>query len=480
MAKLTLDNIGNFTSGTVTTINTNFDRIEAALEKTLSRDGTVPNQMAADLDLNDQDLINVKDIHADTGIFDNIVASNIDFEDIVPQMTALRDQTIAAAAEGAESAEIAHDWAVEEENVLVNDGIHTPDFSAYHWAQVAGNAAAAVASGVSPFGPFTGDGVQTAFTLPIAPIISGNCVVFVDGVWQDYQARSVSGTTLTFTEAPPVGTTISGVIFTVVENVLAPAAGSVTSASLDAGDNAAMRTVLDVYSKAEVDTKDKGVKGADLASSGTVDLGAATGDFVDITGTTTIASFGTAAAGVERTVRFTGILTLTHNAVSMILHNGMNITTYNGLIMRFRSLGAGNWVEVSQTPARGTFTPGLTFGGAAVGMTFHGSNAGVYIKEGKKVTAWIYLRLTAKGSSVGAALITGLPIGATGNNGSGIAMSLVSGMSGLTGMIFGGPGGAGATTIGVRQWAATGNAALNDTHFTDTSWWIFSTTYEVA
>lgn len=60
MAKLTLDNIGNFTSATVTTINTNSDRIEAALEKTLSRDGTTPNQMEADLDLNHHDLLNVE------------------------------------------------------------------------------------------------------------------------------------------------------------------------------------------------------------------------------------------------------------------------------------------------------------------------------------------------------------------------------------------------------------------------------------
>lgn len=90
-----------------------------------------------------------------------------------------------------------------------------------------------------------------------------------------------------------------------------------------------------------------GVKGADIASAGTTDLGAATGDFVDVTGTTTITALGTITAGIERLVRFTGVLTLTHNATSLILPTGANITTAAGDTARFRSLGSGNWVCVS-------------------------------------------------------------------------------------------------------------------------------------
>ena len=57
----------------------------------------------------------------------------------------------------------------------------------------------------------------------------------------------------------------------------------------------------------------------------------------------------------------------------------------------------------------GTFTPGITFGGAAVSMTFSLRDAR-YLKIGKTVVAWGYLGFTAKGSSTGAALLTGLPI----------------------------------------------------------------------
>lgn len=56
----------------------------------------------------------------------------------------------------------------------------------------------------------------------------------------------------------------------------------------------------------------------------------------------------------------------------------------------------------------GTFTPGLQFGGAAVGLTFS-AQAGAYTKKGREVTFLIELSVNVKGSSVGQARITGLP-----------------------------------------------------------------------
>lgn len=94
-------------------------------------------------------------------------------------------------------------------------------------------------------------------------------------------------------------------------------------------------------------------KGADIASATTTDIGAATGEFVDVTGTTTITGLGTIAAGIVRTVRFTGALTLTHNATSLILPGSANITTANGDVAMFRSLGSGNWKCVGYLPQVG-------------------------------------------------------------------------------------------------------------------------------
>lgn len=85
-------------------------------------------------------------------------------------------------------------------------------------------------------------------------------------------------------------------------------------------------------------------KGADIASATTTDIGAATGNMVDVTGTTTITGLGTIQAGTKRTVRFTGVLILTHNGTSLILPTGDNIVTLAGDVAEFVSLGSGNWV----------------------------------------------------------------------------------------------------------------------------------------
>lgn len=81
----------------------------------------------------------------------------------------------------------------------------------------------------------------------------------------------------------------------------------------------------------------------DVASAATTNIGAAASNRVCITGTTTITSLGTIAAGACRTVTFAGALTLTHNATSLILPGGANIVTAAGDVAEFESLGAGNW-----------------------------------------------------------------------------------------------------------------------------------------
>ena len=82
----------------------------------------------------------------------------------------------------------------------------------------------------------------------------------------------------------------------------------------------------------------------DVASATTTDIGAAATSEVRITGTTTITGFGTSNAGIVRRGLFAGALTLTHNATSLILPGGTNITTAANDTFVARSLGSGNWV----------------------------------------------------------------------------------------------------------------------------------------
>lgn len=95
-------------------------------------------------------------------------------------------------------------------------------------------------------------------------------------------------------------------------------------------------------------------RGTALPSAATVNIGAATGEYLHITGSTTITAFDTAQAGTERIVVFDGALTLTHSATSLILPTAANITTAAGDAARFRSEGSGNWRCVGYTRADGS------------------------------------------------------------------------------------------------------------------------------
>lgn len=80
-------------------------------------------------------------------------------------------------------------------------------------------------------------------------------------------------------------------------------------------------------------------QGADIASASTVNLTTATGNYVNITGTTAITAI-TLAQGARRTVKFAGALTLT-NGASLILPGGANITTAAGDTATFIGEAAG-------------------------------------------------------------------------------------------------------------------------------------------
>jgi len=74
---------------------------------------------------------------------------------------------------------------------------------------------------------YTGDGTTTDFTLSNAPFSNLYTNVFINGVYQEKETYSVTGTTLAFTTAPPTGLSIE-VITTVASNVV-PGANSLTN-----------------------------------------------------------------------------------------------------------------------------------------------------------------------------------------------------------------------------------------------------------
>lgn len=123
-----------------------------------------------------------------------------------------------------------------------------------------------------------------------------------------------------------------------------------------------------------------------IASAATTDLGASDETITTVSGIVTITGFGTVSSGIYKLVTFSGALTLTHNATSLILLGGANRTTVAGDCGLYVSLGGGNWKEYFYSPiaAAAAYQPldaelttlaGITAGGATNLTTLAGITA---------------------------------------------------------------------------------------------------------
>jgi hypothetical protein len=144
-------------------------------------------------------------------------------------------------------------------------------------------------------------------------------------------ARTDAGNTFTghntFEGVTATGATGTGaMVFATTPTFVTPVIGAATGTSL------------------VLSSKIDEAKGADIASATTTDLGAATGNYVNVTGVVTITGLGTVQAGTRRIVTFSGALIITYNATSLILPTSANITTVSGDCAMFVSLGSGNWI----------------------------------------------------------------------------------------------------------------------------------------
>lgn len=121
--------------------------------------------------------------------------------------------------------------------------------------------------------------------------------------------------------------------------------------------------------------------GTNIASAATTNLGAANSDFVTITGTTGITSFGTPASLSRKHIWavFAGAVTITHNATTLILPGAANYTTAAGDVLECVHISGANWRVVAITKANGQAvvapasltigTPVATTSGTAIDFT---------------------------------------------------------------------------------------------------------------
>ncbi len=131
----------------------------------------------------------------------------------------------------------------------------------------------------------TGDGSDVTLTLPIAPV-ANNTQVFISGVYQNKDTYSVSGTTLTFSTAPPSGSEVQ--VLTLNQTAInVPVDNSITSAKLS-GDLTTPGTLTStgkITADAGIDIDNLNIDGTTIAlSSGSMALTTAVNLDLNMTG----------------------------------------------------------------------------------------------------------------------------------------------------------------------------------------------------
>jgi hypothetical protein len=179
---------------------------------------------------------------------------------------------------------------------------------------------------------------------------------------------------------------------------------------------------------------------------------------------------GIAQTGVDFNAQHTtsSIISFSTNSVerARITENGV---TFNG------DTAAANALDDYE---EGTWTLGVSFDNAAAGVTYS-LNSGTYTKIGRKVTVNGIVILTSKGSSTGAARVTGLPFAIATGDAFTSAVTLHQENISFANQLQG-YGLVSTTTIDLRETTEAGvNTAITNAEFADNSRIIISFTYFV-
>ncbi|MBB4003060.1 DUF2793 domain-containing protein [Aurantimonas endophytica] len=111
--------------------------------------------------------------------------------------------------------------------------------------------------------------------------------------------------------------------------------------------------------------------------------------------------------------------------------------------------------------AEGSFTPGLSFGGASTGIVYV-AQSGSYTKIGRIGFFSLLVQISSKGTATGAAAITGFPFNMNAANPGLVTTPFYGGMAGLTGYLVGTTNG---TRVDLRQATAMGTGPISEANF---------------
>lgn len=199
-----------------------------------------------------------------------------------------------------------------------------------------------------------------------------------------------------------------------------------------------------------------------------------------IPGTQAVTSINISSNKFDGAVSYTGAAGASLTSSGNTYRNGLTLAgAWSNLLVNdnltvgsLTNTATGVWSVTIPGATLRSWTPTITFGGAAVGVTY-GAQSGVYEVRGNEVIAQFQITLTNKGTSTGNAFISGLPANVRGAensgsaNGSGGTINYYSGTTGLTGAPF--PRTPSGASVDLYQFTATGAARVTDANFTNTT-----------
>lgn len=127
MAKVTIVPITTLTNSlsSVAAVNENFNRVAAAIEKTLTRDGTLPNNMTADLDMNSRDLLNVGIVDArDIFVDGATLQERLDYIIEVGELVAQTELDLSAYVQAAQQASASASTSATNANIAATNALN--------------------------------------------------------------------------------------------------------------------------------------------------------------------------------------------------------------------------------------------------------------------------------------------------------------------------------------------------------------------
>jgi hypothetical protein len=223
-----------------------------------------------------------------------------------------------------------------------------------------------------PFDQFSGNGSTTAFTLSYAPAGTTSIIVSISGVVQNPNTYSVSGTTLTFTPAPPTGTSNIAVLYLGLPVVATLTPGNTAYFSSSVFTATASQTVFTPSGTYQAGFINVIRNGSQLAPA---DYTATNGTTVTLINPCTAGD--TVVIEVFNLTSLTGALPLTGGTVtgattfnSTVQINGANVSGFTG----FKNRIINGEMDIDQrnngasvTPATGAYTLDrwITYVGAA-------------------------------------------------------------------------------------------------------------------